>query len=300
MVLVTGVSGFIGKKLLLALVDQYGADNVLALTSAPVSECNYLLHNGYDFEPDYIVRSGFQSVKTVIHAGAFTPKTSSDTNQIQGCNSNIVNTSRLLNLKLPYLKKFIFLSSLDVYGYDERITESTVIAPVSLYGQSKLYCEKMIEAFGSINNLSIQILRVGHIYGPGEEVYQKLIPSVIRKLLLGQPLQIMGSGEEKRSFLFIDDLVMAILKSVEIRQNVGIINLVGGRSIKVKELIAMLVKISGGSVNIEHISSSINSRNLVFDNSKMKRELVNEKTDLEEGLRLEWNHMKGLLDENLL
>ncbi len=300
MILVTGASGFIGKHLLAALVKQYGSQNIVALTSIPIKESRYLLHNNYNFDSDYLLESGYAAIHTVIHAGAFTPKNASEINHVQGCASNIINTLNLLQLNLPSLKKFIFLSTLDVYSSDECISESTPVAPVSLYGQSKLYCEKMIEAWGLNTQVSVQVLRVGHIYGPGEEAYQKLIPLLLLKLLKNQSIQVHGSGEEKRSFLFIDDLVSAICRAAQLETNPGVINLVGGRSITVKELVNMLIKVSGKQATIEHVPSAGSPRNLVFDNSKMKRELTEEKVDLEAGLRIEWNYLKYLSDENLL
>ena len=300
MILVTGASGFIGKHLLAALVKQYGSHNIIALTSFPIKECRYLLHNNYSFDSDYLLSSGYDAIHTVIHAGAFTPKNTAEINHVRGCTSNIVNTLNLLRLDLPSLKKFIFLSTLDVYGGDECITESTSVLPISLYGQSKLYCEKMIEAWGLTTQVSVQVLRVGHIYGPGEEAYQKLIPLLFRKLLKNQPIQVYGSGEEKRTFLFIDDLVNAICRAVQLKNKPEVINLVGGRPVTVKELLNMLIKVSGKQATIEHVPSAGSPRNLVFDNSKMKRELTGEKVDLESGLKMEWSYLKKLSDENLL
>ncbi len=59
MILLTGASGFIGRHLISALIHEYGKDNILALTSAPVNDANYILHNDYNFDVDYFVKSGY-------------------------------------------------------------------------------------------------------------------------------------------------------------------------------------------------------------------------------------------------
>jgi len=122
MILLTGASGFIGKHLLPALITEFGYDNIVALTSAPVKECNYLLHDNYDFSDDHFIKTKFgNSIQTIIHAGAFTPKNGKQANDCEKCNSNIFNTGKLLSATLPNLKKIIYLSTLDVYGPDKII-----------------------------------------------------------------------------------------------------------------------------------------------------------------------------------
>ena len=294
MILVTGTSGFIGKKLHTALVSEYGADHILALSSKPTAESHYLLHNNYTFDNDYISKSGYSAIKTVIHAGAFTPKNAGESNDLFSCASNINSTMKLLQLELPNLKKVIFLSTLDVYGKDNVVSELSPIDPVSLYGDSKLYCEKMIAAWARANDKIFQLFRVGHIYGPGEEAYQKLIPATIKKLLSGQPLQVWGTGNELRSFLFIDDLVSAISKAVKIESGFVTTNLVGGSKIRVRELIDMLIEISNTKPAIDFLPMSGEGRNLIFDNSKMQKELGQMEIPLREGLTAEWEYMARL------
>ncbi len=295
MILVTGTSGFIGRKLLVALVETYGSDHIVALTSKPTSLCRYILHHEYTFEPDYLLKSGYGSVDTIIHAGAFTPKDTVESNDLIPCSSNINSTLKLLQLKLPELNKFIFLSSLDVYGKDAIISERSPIDPVSLYGHSKLYCEKMVSSWGKANAKIVHVLRIGHIYGPGEEAYQKLIPVTMQKLLLHQPLQLWGTGNEKRSFLYIDDLVSAILKTLKINTDLGVLNLVSGTGITVRELIEMLIGISGVETSIETIPAQGEGRSLIFDNSKMKKEIGLSEISLRQGLLQEWEYMKQLV-----
>ena len=62
-------------------------------------------------DDDYFVNSGFENIETIIHAGAFIPKSNSDANYINGSNSNIISTTKLLSSTLPKLKKFIFRST---------------------------------------------------------------------------------------------------------------------------------------------------------------------------------------------
>ncbi len=294
MILVTGASGFIGKHLLKALIKEYGKEHILALTSNRIEDCPYLLHYNYSFNDDYFVRGGHNNIDTIIHLGAFIPKNSHQANDRNQCNSNIINTNVLLAAKIPALKKFIFISSIDVYGESNLISEKTPLEPVSLYGASKLYCEKMVSSWAAANKKIFQILRIGHTYGPGEEAYQKIIPTTMRNLLQQQPVQLWGSGEEIRSFIYIDDVVKSIIKAVKLEENVGVVNLVGNQQITIKALIAQLIAISGYQPHIENIATINKGRDLIFNNSKMRALLLPTETLLQEGLLREWDYMKGI------
>ena len=294
MILVTGSTGFIGGHLLDFLIEKYGKRNIVALTSKPISKCKFLLHNDYSFDDDYFVNSGFENIDTILHAGAFTPKSNTDANLIEGSNSNITSTAKLLNANLPQLKLFIFFSTLDVYGYDNPITEKTRLFPSTLYGHSKVYCEQMVSAWAIQKNICHQILRLGHVYGEGEEKYKKIIPTIMQRLLSKTPLQIYGDGSEIRSFIYIIDVVNAVINALKLENHAGIINLVGEEQISINELIKEIISISGLHPKIDIIESKTPTRDLVFDNSKMKEFLYVPKVRLKEGLIKEWNYMKNL------
>lgn len=292
MILVTGTSGFIGSYLLDALIEKYGSNNIIALTSKPTEKCNFILHNNYQFDKEIFVKSGFDAIETIIHAGAFTPKKSSESNNIEGSNSNIYATTKLIESNLPKLKKFIFLSTLDVYSYDNPITELSPVNPVSLYGQSKLYCEKMLSSWSQQNNTAVLTLRIGHVYGPGEEKYQKLIPLVMKQIINNLSIKIYGSGTDVRTFIYITDVINSILKSIELESSNETINIVGNEQISINDLIIKIIEISGKNVIVERIESDSEPRNLIFDNAKLKKLLHNPIVSLAEGLRKEWEYLK--------
>jgi UDP-glucose 4-epimerase len=295
MILITGSTGFIGKHLLRALLEKYGMENVVSLTSNPTKDSRFLLHQNYTFNKSYFIQSGYDSIETIIHAGAYTPKSSSQANDIDKCNSNIINTTALLNSDFPKLKKVIFLSTLDVYGLDEVITENSPLQPLSLYGYSKLYCEKLIPIIANNRSIVHQILRIGHVYGPGEEAYEKIIPVIFRKIVNRQSIQLVGSGNEIRSFIYIDDVVSAILNSIELDRYMGPVNIVSENKITINELLSVIKLISGVNVSIERKESNYIGKDLIFDNTKMKTELNIIEKSLYEGLIEEWNYMKGNL-----
>ena len=294
MILLTGASGYIGGYLLDTLIETFGRDQIAALTSTPIHKCRFLLHNNYRFGNEFFVNSGFSEIDTIIHAGAFTPKFSSESDNIEQCTSNINNTFKLISASLPQLQKFILLSTLDVYGYDIPITEESLVNPISLYGQSKSYCEKLIAVWANKNDIRHQILRIGHVYGPGEEKYQKLIPVVMKQIISNETVKLYGNGDDIRTFIYISDVVQSIIASIRLEASNEIINVVGEEQISIKNLINEIIKLSGKNTLIEKIESDTKPRNLIFNNTKLKKLLHIPNVPLSIGLKNEWEYFKKL------
>jgi UDP-glucose 4-epimerase len=290
--LVTGASGFIGGRLAQAAIAGFGTASVLALSSRPIEGLDTLTYDLTDFsihEPNRLL-----DIEVLVHAGAFIPKSSAETNHILGCNSNIRFSEKLLSHKFPKLRMVIYLSTVDVYAPSELTDEETPALPQTLYGFSKLYCERMIQQAAKSRDITCHILRIGHVYGPGEEKYQKFIPNAMRNILAGKPVELWGPGNELRSYLFIENLVAAILNTIRLRDSVGIINIVSGNALSIKDLLGKIIEISGQQVEIICRDFIGVSRDCVFDNRKCRALLLPSETDLTTGLCAEFEHFKSL------
>jgi len=284
-ILLTGGSGFIGSRLLkyLESLSQY---EIIALSSIPIPGVKTILHENYTFDKSAFFVNKINKIDAVIHAGAFIPKTAKDANNIIFSGSNIFNTRHLLN-NLPPVNKFIFISTVDVYKPENVITEQSITEPASLYGWSKLYCEQMINRWGKENNVSAQILRVGHIYGPGEEKYQKLIPVTIRKCLADENPVIFSDGQEKRAYLHVSDCMKAIVKSIDLPENIGVINIASGESLSVYEIVSIIKNAINEKLTIEVKHNSVNVRSLTFDATKMNKYLHTPEVSFKNGIKEE-------------
>ena len=289
--LLTGTTGFIGQNLLKFIEVNYEKDYEIVLLSSALNE-NYktVLHKNYTFNKQDFEKNGILKVDIVLHIGAFTPKSGIEANDINKSNANIFNTKYLLDNLPNFPEKFIFLSTLDVYGKIETIIdESSFTNPLTMYGWSKLYCEKLLENWSKENNIILQILRIGHIYGKGEKAYKKVIPVTIQKLKNGENPQIFGIGDEKRSFLHVDDVSNLIMKSILLRKYEGVINLCSSNSYTIKNIVEMLIEISNKKVQIDYIETENRGVDFEFDTSKMNKLLGYEKVNIMEGLKNEYN-----------
>lgn len=296
-ILITGVNGFIGLKVLAALKKIYTNDEIIALSSTPVENTRTILHNNYKFDKNIFLNNKCEDIDILIHVGAFIPKSGKSANLIEENTTNIYNTQKLL-LALNNLKKIIFISTVDIYKEDDIITESTLENPISLYGWSKLYCEKMVQIYAKENDIVYQILRLGHVFGPGEEKYQKILPLTIKKVINNEDIEIWGDGKAIRTFIYIEDVVQAIVNALNLSES-KIINIVGEEQVTIADLIKKIIGISQKNINIKYIPSNTPNRNLIFDNSKLKKYLIPNLTSLQDGLIKEYQYMEKLY-ENIL
>lgn len=297
-VLLTGASGFIGSKILTALLKKYGFESVLVLSSKPISKAEYVVYKSTaDFGTSH---TQFDDITHIIHAGAFIPKESAQINDLELCFSNIEFTKNLLCHKFKKLELFINLSTIDVYQQcSDSLSEKSHVLPKSLYGSSKLYCEEMVKKSADHHEYKYLNLRIGHVYGPGEEKYKKALPSFIKKILANESPEIWGDGGDLRSFIFIDDVVESVLNSFELTKNNIDINIVSGQSISILELLEIVIAVSGKNI-IPLIKDSNHAKNnIVFDNSLLMNSLLKKETDLQYGVALEYEYMKILYENNI-
>jgi nucleoside-diphosphate-sugar epimerase len=171
--------------------------------------------------------------------------------------SNILATQRLLEaVKDRGIDRFVYSSSSSVYGDAEVMPtpEDAQLNPVSPYAVSKLAGEHLCHLYRHNFAVPTVVLRYFTVYGPHPRPDQA-VSLFINALRQGRTIQVYGDGEQLRGMTFVDDVVRANLLACE-RDCIGeTINIGGGSSITVNELIGHLERITGHPAllqNVEH------------------------------------------------
>lgn len=229
---ITGGSGFIGSRLAHRLVEM-GIETHLSIREhsnlwrlQPFQSKLYLHVVDLcdqervddvvrDIQPDCVVHSACY--------GGF----SEENHPLNIFNTNLLATQFLLeSCTKSSIEKFIYLGSSSEYGLQsEPITEETAAHPVSLYGIAKLAATQLTQFYARQRALPATVLRIFSPYGPFDSS-KRLIPQVIKSSLLHQPL-ILGSGKQVRDFIYIEDLIDAVLLSLHHSSSNGEIMNVG-------------------------------------------------------------------------
>ena len=287
-ILLTGATGFVGKRLLNQF-EKIGIEkkNIFLLTGREIEEYQCFLHKNYSYD-----RRLFQDVAfdVVIHMGATTPKGKTPQGMID-FTENIRSTLHLIK-NLPNLPKcFIFGSTVSVYEQKGlTVTENTPLTVEDSYGLSKIVCERLLEEWATKNGVCLQILRFGPIYGPGEETYNKLAGTFLKKCMQNEEIHIFSDGKEYRSMIYVDDVCRMICNAMELEQYEGPINIVEERQISLEEIAKIAVKVSSSTTKIilDHKGTL---RSDSFEATKMQRLLGNTQTSYEQGMMQLYKHL---------
>ena len=279
-VLLTGATGFIGSHLHRRLATLHPAKLVLvSRRAAHLSAPNEVtVTSGLDeLSSATWDAAGVQAFDLVLHLGAFTPKSASTADDIEeNFRANLLGTRALLDSLPKTPEKLVFSSTLDVYrppAVGEVLTEESPLAPASLYGASKLFGEHLVAAYARRTGCATAVLRYGHIYGPGEDAYAKLIPNAIRALHRNESPIVYGDGSVLRDFLYVDDAVEATLRAALSPVSSDPINIVSGSSRPVREIVEFLRSLRDGAPAVTYHPEKPGGRSLQFSAGRMHREL---------------------------
>jgi UDP-glucose 4-epimerase len=154
-----------------------------------------------------------QRCDIIVHFAANTGVGPSVENPRADMLANVVGTFNYLEAaRINKIPRFIFASSSAPAGEVEPpIHEELPPHPVSPYGASKLAGEGYCSVYKRTYGVDTVMLRFGNVYGPGSVHKSSVVAKFIRCSLLGEALEIYGDGTQTRDFIYIDDLIDAVL-----------------------------------------------------------------------------------------
>jgi nucleoside-diphosphate-sugar epimerase/predicted dehydrogenase len=254
-VLVTGGTGFLGKKLIEGLVREGYRVRVLARKLSAIEPLQRLGVEVFfgDVADKTSLSRAFEGADMVVHAAAGTSGKKTD------CESaTLEGTRNVLELcGSSAVKKLIYISSCSVYGIADRGKNELVTEESPLerspelrgdYSASKQAAEELVWAAMERRAFPAVILRPGTIYGPGGELFSPLMGfSLMNKLFV-----VIGDGKFVLPFVYLDNLVDAILRAMQQNAATGnIFNVVDDHGITKKEYMEKLIKkMYPGSVTV--------------------------------------------------
>lgn len=249
--LVLGGRGFIGSHLVSALlscgfrVRCFDRPHVEPIGESFLSNPNFELYEG-DFASESDVAEAIRDCAFCYHLVSTTLPKSSNLDPIFDVESNVVGSIRLLNhAKKNGLQKIIFVSSGGtVYGppVENPIPETHPTNPICSYGISKLMIEKYLSLFLELHNLDYTVLRLANPFGEGQRTVasQGVVAVFAGKMLRGEPIEIWGDGSVVRDYIYISDVVNALLLSIFPSRGQHVLNIGSGRGRSLNEVIAAI------------------------------------------------------------
>jgi UDP-glucose 4-epimerase len=265
-VLITGATGFVGRYVTRELKQLGGivtlgrrGDIIVDLAKEPTVSDQAQLPS---------------SVDVVVHLAALTQKTKKDrTMPGEYQKQNVAGTKHLLDLiNRTHVGQFIFVSTLDVYGdtQGKPITERTTPRPQSPYAKSKYEAEGCCLDWASKRGIPCCVARLGLVYGPGEEAYEKVIPLYIRDALHKQALTVYGKGETTRDFIYVGDVARAIRLLIK-KKSSGIYNIASGTTMTIADLAQLINKLTKNTAGSIAVTPESAQTSICFDITKLRQ-----------------------------
>ncbi|HKW01849.1 MAG TPA: NAD-dependent epimerase/dehydratase family protein [Vicinamibacterales bacterium] len=256
-VLVTGGLGFLGSSLAVRLAES-GAhvtviDNLTPLyggnrfnISAAADKIEVIVDDVRNLD---VMRPLIAGADTMFHLAAQVSYIDSLSMPYEDLDLNaratlaILECSRALNPRL----RILFSSSRMTYGKVEAelITETSPTNPLSLYGIHKLTAEKYLLMYFKDFGIPTTILRLTNPYGPRQQIKHSkysLVGWFVRQAMDGKVIKIFGDGGQLRDYVFVDDVVEAMLRCAATPRAAGeVINVGSGQSTRFRDMVTAVL-----------------------------------------------------------
>lgn len=256
-IIVAGGAGFIGSNLCRRLVESNRSGIVVCIdnlhTGRRENIADLMLCPNFVFEQRDIVNgiNDWYHADEIYNLACPASPPHYQANPVHTTKTNVIGTANLLELARISGAKFLQASTSEVYGdplehpqtegYWGNVNPNGVR---SCYDEGKRCAETLCLDYYHRYGVPVKIIRIFNTYGPGMRPDDgRVISNFIVQALAGQKLTIYGSGEQTRSFQYIDDLLDGIGKMMETEDDfVGPVNLGNPDEFTIKDLAKLVIK----------------------------------------------------------
>jgi len=250
--LITGAAGFLGAALANCLAQAghmvRGLDDLSAGDPSRLVPAVHLTRGDVNDRPK--LWTLLQGVDCVYHLAA---RVSVAESVLYPREYNAVNVGGTVSVMEAMrdvgVRRVVLVSSGAVYGEQstQPLTESMIPDPASPYAVSKLAAEYYVRTIGQLWGIETVAVRVFNAYGPGQSLpaaHAPVIPRYLLQVLSGASLVVHGDGTQTRDYVYVDDVVDALVAAATARDvNRRVINVGSGRETSVQDLIAEMQKV---------------------------------------------------------
>ncbi|MCS7061539.1 MAG: NAD-dependent epimerase/dehydratase family protein [Anaerolineae bacterium] len=295
-VLITGGAGFLGTALantlarmgtLVRVIDDLSSGNPSRLDSA----VHFTRGDVADVPKLWSI---LQGVDCVYHLAARVSVPESVLYPREYNETNVGGTVALMQaMRDAGVRRVVLASSGAVYGEqaEQPLRETCIPSPASPYAVSKLAAEYYTHTIGALWGIETVALRIFNAYGPGQMFrpsHPPVIPAIVRQALSGGSIIVHGSGKQTRDFVYVDDVVSALISAAGAPSvNRLTINVGSGTEISINGLVQTVGRVLGKSLNVLHVTAESGGVSRMMADLSRAEERLNyrPRVSLEDGLQ---------------
>jgi UDP-glucose 4-epimerase len=295
-VLITGGAGFIGTALANYLVKD--GHHVRALDDLSAGDPSRLdsrvLFTRGDVRNVPALWTLLQDVECVFHLAARVAVPESVLYPQEYNDVNVGGTVALLTaVRDVGVPRVVLASSATVYG-DQRqqpVTETLRPNPRAPYAVTKIAAEHYLFSLSALYGCEAVALRIFNAYGPGQRIppaHAPVVPLFLKRALGGGSLVIHGDGRQTRDFVYIDDVLQALMAAATTPRVAGqTINVGSGVETSISQLVDHVAAVSGRSTTVLHNDAQTGGVSRLVADLALARQLLGyePRVSLSEGLR---------------
>lgn len=304
-ILICGATGFIGRN----SIDRFRLNNKYKIIAVYNKRKPILVNNVSWVKADLRKYKNCVRVTKGIDIVLQFAATTSGSNIILNkpyvhvTDNAVMNSYLLKSIFHNKIKHFIFTSCTVMYPdskikcNEKMVDESKIFNPYFGAAITKLYIEKLCLFFSKICKTKFSIIRHSNIYGPFDKFDIQnghFIGSSFKKILSRKinSISIFGKGNEKRDYLYVDDLISFVEKIIQKqKKNYEIFNCAYGKSYSILNVLKKIISLSGSKKKVIYKKGKNLGINILVSNTKAKKKLNwSPKYTLDEGLKktLKW------------
>ena len=260
-ILITGGAGFLGSHLCEAFIDR--GDDVICLDNFSTGNSDNVAHIKAKKQFQLIehnVQDPFDlSTDLIFNMACPASPIAYQKDPISTIQTAVIGAINILQLAVKNKAKTFQASTSEVYG--DALVHPQVenywgnVNPIGIracYDEGKRCAETLFFDYYRQHSVEIRVARIFNTYGPRMQISDgRVVSNFINQALLNDPITIYGTGEQTRSFCYVDDLVEGILHFTEQNQCKGPVNLGNPAEISVHELADTICKLTNSKSKIQ-------------------------------------------------
>ena len=261
-ILITGGAGFVGSHLCKRLLEK--GNNIICLdnlfTGSINNIANIIDNDEFKFIMHDIIKPFYhQGIDHIYNLACPASPIHYQINPIKTIKTCTIGAINMLGLAKKNNAKILQASTSEVYGdpkihpqYETYNGNVNPIGPRSCYDEGKRCSETLFMDYHREHKLRIKIVRIFNTYGPNMAVDDgRVVSNFILQAINNKDITVNGSGDQTRSFQYIDDLVIGLMKTMDTGNEFkGPVNIGNKYEITVKELAEKIINLTGSKSKI--------------------------------------------------